>query len=547
MSHDETRTAILAALELPITPVIALHGRWGTGKTHLWLYISCMSYSSIDAIKSAVFGAILSHHSKGSRYASGAFKALVALANSKLPEGFKINPSLSDIQAFLPPIKKMLPANPIIALDDIERVAAHVSIHELLGFVSFLATEIGARVLLILNRDELKDRLLAWEELRDKVISTEIALKISTDECISIGLGEMPSEHLAIFKDCIRRIEITNIRTIQHVRRMYDTLGAPRLVPAERWPLLIPSIALLTSIHKRAIPSMEMKDVVHSSEILYRSDKDIPPEKVEVKRILSQFNLGSVDDFELRVLIPFLQDGHLNKKALIDYMSLVDRRQRSMDADALLRAAWQRHQWDASDAGSSVLSMLRQLVDSVDVIDQRAATLMADMATEKGEHALSASIVDSWIGKNEASIRDAAKTQSRILFLFLDGVHPRIRAAFERMRADAFPMPTLREAIKALGSDDWSGPAIELVKGTTSEQFEAIMRTPDPSLLEEIFNIYKKLMIDPSRDNGFSESSLNFLKACRAVVTQDADSRLAEIIFREFAKLRLTERLKPLA
>ncbi|MES9851446.1 MAG: P-loop NTPase fold protein [Candidatus Thiodiazotropha sp. L084R] len=76
MSHDATKGAILSALNTPNTPVIALTGDWGCGKTYLWkeviakelneknlftpIYVSTTGISSIDELKTTCSARMLS-------------------------------------------------------------------------------------------------------------------------------------------------------------------------------------------------------------------------------------------------------------------------------------------------------------------------------------------------------------------------------------------------------------------------------------------------------------------------------------------------------
>nr|WP_249309165.1 P-loop NTPase fold protein [Ralstonia insidiosa] len=130
--------------------VIALSGKWGTGKTHLWnevkdesgdekvkkaLYVSLFGQSSIDQVKSKLIeSAIPAVASHGGAFDS--LKQIFRVGVKAASEHYKALAALNDLNLLF-----MAPAvlrNSVIVLDDIERKHDKhdkLGIDEVLGFI----------------------------------------------------------------------------------------------------------------------------------------------------------------------------------------------------------------------------------------------------------------------------------------------------------------------------------------------------------------------------------------------------------------------------
>ncbi|GEP62094.1 hypothetical protein [Reyranella soli] len=169
--------------------VIALSGKWGTGKSYLWkevqgasadkkmkdaVYVSLFGLARIADLKFKVVQEVLPKLKAGGtltdtltkRYA-GAKKVLQ-----------RIFPSLSALDELELIAAPWLLKDRCIVIDDIERKHQNLSIDEILGFIDDCVQNHGCRILLILNSDQLEDKKL-WEPLREKVIDQDIPRRSS--------------------------------------------------------------------------------------------------------------------------------------------------------------------------------------------------------------------------------------------------------------------------------------------------------------------------------------------------------------------------------
>ncbi|MEY9524199.1 hypothetical protein ABIF70_005340 [Bradyrhizobium japonicum] len=186
MSLQETKDHLIQLLADPDNKVIALSGKWGTGKSHLWrevqaasadettkgaLYVSLFGLSDIDQLKRKLIESVVPVAESHPGLWDGAKRAMNS--GIKVLESFhKGFGAISDLSLLLAPA--ML-RDKMIVIDDIERKHEKLSVDEVLGFIDQYSQQYGSRFVLILNSDQLAQRPV-WDTLREKVIDQEIRL-----------------------------------------------------------------------------------------------------------------------------------------------------------------------------------------------------------------------------------------------------------------------------------------------------------------------------------------------------------------------------------
>ncbi|NRD53254.1 MULTISPECIES: P-loop NTPase fold protein [Corallococcus] len=563
MSFEKTKSALISALALRDTPVIALHGPWGSGKTHLWmgvsaslenegkatpLYVSCMAYGSSAALKSAIITILLSRSSSLAKHGEKIFNLAVRLVNTKLPEELQFSTSLSDIQALLPTIRNFLPTNTLLVLDDIER-AVEIDIRELLGFVGFLTNQLQIRVMLILNKSKLGEKQEAWEQLREKIISIEISLEPTPADCVSIGIGELPKAHLNVFSDRAHRLGVTNIRALQHMRRTYDALKTTQPLNDEHWTQLIPSIVLLTAIHLNAIENGPTIEQAITPFFIFGKKK--PTEQEEnASKMLGDYNLGTPDIFETKILVPYLRTGHLDGQAFAAYATEIHRRNRSQAAGAKVKEFALRYKWDGGSSVDDLLTLFESLRQFLDVLNESYISQLADIVVQLGAPERADSFVKSWVEHNMASISTMPMDEYFFDSYSLDfhKIHPFIQAAYQK-RYDALHSPlSLKHAIEYLAAhNSWANRHSTPIVNSTQSEIDELVCGPDFELRERAFRFFAPYVRGGVHGGSFHPAAERFIEACRKVTTNEPASRLASIIQREFQELGAAGKLnKPI-
>ncbi len=546
MSIPQTKTALIAALQLPETPVVALHGPWGSGKTYLWreiekefggkntLYISCMAYGSVVALKSATIAALLSRKSEAAKYGETAFGLIVGYINTKLPEELRLNASLSDLQAFLPTLKSAVAGKTLLVFDDIER-ATELNIHELLGFISFLVDQLGIQILLILNKEKLGGRLDAWEQLREKIISMEIALDIDAEDCVAIGLGQMPKEHFALFSDRIKRLKITNIRALQHMKRIYNALSIENLLDDSHWPQLIPSLVLHVALHLGVIDNVSaVEQALNKQGLLGYDKKDLTEDEQKARDLLADYDVGTPDDFENEILLPYLRTGYLDTKSIADYVSEIALRRQRRDAEIMFDDFMYKYYWDATTSPSGLLALIEQVRSRLSVLNAEHATKLAKLANELERPDLANAIVADWIELHKSWL--SALEMNESFFDFPDEfevLHPTIQNAYKVRYQQLYPPLSLHESVEyILTNSSWESRQIRPFENASQDEFEELIRTAAPRQLARVLRFLARTA---GRPGVFKAPSDRFAAACRAILEKEPDSRLSSIIKRAFS------------
>lgn len=177
MSLINAKKQMLELLSDRDIKVIALSGKWGTGKTHLWgevvkesddenvkgaLYVSLFGLSGIDQMKRKLIESVAPGAQAHPRIWEAAKQAVTS--GIKVLEGFhKGFGALGDLNLLL--LAPLMLRERVIVIDDIERKHDKLGIDEILGFIDEYTQRNNARFVLILNNNQLAKREV-WETLR---------------------------------------------------------------------------------------------------------------------------------------------------------------------------------------------------------------------------------------------------------------------------------------------------------------------------------------------------------------------------------------------
>lgn len=155
---------------------VLLSGKWGSGKTHFIKQFKEKNKSSYKFIHISLFGL----KSKEDIHKQVIFK-LFGLENDNLTKATDfigkfikgilnkyagVNIALSDIPIDVA-LKRESNQKVIFIFDDLERIDTGLS--EVLGYINVLVEELGQRIILLANEDEIKDRLF-YDTFKEKTI-----------------------------------------------------------------------------------------------------------------------------------------------------------------------------------------------------------------------------------------------------------------------------------------------------------------------------------------------------------------------------------------
>jgi len=559
MSMQETKNQLMRLLEDKDNKVLALSGKWGTGKTHMWrqvkegssdeavknaLYVSLFGLAQMGQIKLKIVQSALPLDNKKSWSAAantavgGAKKILVSLH-----QGFS---ALDELALLAVPA---LLKNKVIVLDDIERKHPDLSIDEVLGFIDEFTQLHGARFVIVLNSDQLKDKEV-WSILREKVVDQELRLDTTSSEAMDVALGLSPSPFGPEIRKAVEVCRVTNIRVLRKIiKATNQVLGSHKELPAEILARTVPSIALLSAIHFRGIEDgPDFGYVLRSGQPMLdlQDDAEEPEKSLQRKHaawdlMLSELGIIVSDDFEL-VLVEFLQSGYSMWGVLDAIIQRYLAEQEVQSARAELRGFHDRIIWDHRLSDADLLVQANALLAKVEFLDASSvSTLARDVASLAGGADLSERIINQWV---ENAPDDFCPNPDHE-FYFQGDFHPKIQRLLEDRGQQAQAQVSVLDACMYLFEHNGWGARQEMALQSASvEDFESTIRAIEPQELRRFMRKMLDLCVHRTAYlTHFGSAMDRFAEACRKIVAGDPESRLAQLIVSLFKSFKIEHEL----
>ena len=568
MSLSKTKERLVRLLGQNDNSVIALSGKWGTGKTHLWvdvkdasddekvqkaLYVSLFGLSSVDQVKRKLIESAI----PGVESHGGVFDGIKSLFNAGVTaasEHYKAMAALKDLNVLL--MAPVVLRDKLIVIDDIERKHAKLGIDEVLGFIDDYSKQFRVRFVLVLNDDQLStdgDQAKLWATFREKVIDEEIRLSTSPEEAFSIAIKLTPSKYAQALERAIAVCGLTNIRIVGKVVKTANQILTGRDLDQAILARVVPSIVLFSAIHYRGIPDgpdfQFALNVANPDWMHFDRDKNTEPTEQEKREdrwrlFLQELGVHGCDEFE-KVLVEFLESGLFDAdrvQAIIDrYVAETQALQaRQAARDFLNRALWDHR---ASDA--DLLAEAGQFPASAELLDPYVATQLFDTLSElPGGQTLGQAIVDAWIAAFEAGVHHDVEDDNP----FNNPIHPDIKAAFDNAKARVQASATVVDAcIDIIDNSGWGTLQELAMKRATSADFDAAIRGMDIDTLRRFMRRMIEMRLQRATyDAHFGTATQHFIDACRAISNDSKSPRLAALIKKLFARTALAVELTPL-
>jgi hypothetical protein len=567
MSMKHTKGNLERLLADKDIKVMALSGKWGTGKSEMWkklryasmdpeiknaLYVSLFGVTSITELKLKLVQAaapLLDKKGPGMDALKSIFKAAKQFGLSYFKAGSAINEiTLLSVPAFV--------REKFIVIDDIERKHDKLSIDEVLGFIDDFTQNYRCRMLLILNADKLADKTI-WEKIREKVIDEELRLDTTMSEAFDIAIQLSPSKFSKNIKPAVEACGVTNIRIICKVIRVVNKILADRMpLPDDTLNRIIPSTVLLSAIHYNGIENGPTMDyfLAHGSSI-YRSNPlrrhkryadETEDDKLHARWDLLFQRLGIVctDEYE-KLVSDYLNSGLLDRSA-VD--AIIDRYcNDSHLAGVQMRASafLQSLRWDPELTLEDVLAAARNLLTDISCLDCYTVTLLHDRLLKfEGGRMIAEQMVSSWIDKLKAKAMEPGADSMQFVLDNWNGrhLHPSIVTAFKDSHGYVEKSKTLCEVCLYLAKENAWGITEEAVmqSATVDDFMQTILSLRGEQL--KMF-LLKNMDIYVNHNvyvKSFGSAPTHFLEACRRIRTERAGTRweiLIEELFQDSKKL----------
>lgn len=449
MSLAKTKKQLIQLLAQSDISVIALSGKWGTGKTHLWndvkaeskddivnnaLYVSLFGLSRLDHVKRKIIeGAIPGVESHGGLFdgLKNMFKTGISAASAH----YKALAAINDLNILL--MAPVVLRKKLIVIDDIERKHEKLGIDEVLGFIDEYTQQHDSRFVIVLNDDQLStkdDQKKLWATFREKVIDQEIKLSTTAEEAFRIAIELSPSNYSNAIKQASITCSLTNIRIIIKVIKVANQILAGHDLDEAIQARVIPSIVLFSAIHYRGMEDgpdfkfalnignlkreSSIKDIIESSSSEDKQDK----QEESWRMLMQELGIHGCDEFE-KHLVEFLESGLFEAesiKAVIDrYVAETEEMKARETAHNFLK----RVSWDHRVDEVQLVTEAAALPKSAGLLDPFLATELHSVLKNLPEgEAIGEAIIDGWI----AAFKESSPSNVDDENPFNNPLHPKI-------------------------------------------------------------------------------------------------------------------------
>lgn len=256
MSIETIKSVITNFLESETPEVMAIKGKWGTGKTYSWnkflneakannkislkrySYVSLFGVNSLDSLKYAIFEERHSTIPKSGIWffiANGLGKTF-SFIDDKIPIAGSILKFLkiktlfihvvSWVSMFFARVNISLIAHSItfaslgkmiICIDDLERLGKGLELKDVLGLVSLLKEQRNCKVVLLLNEGE--EGLGDYAKYCEKVVDIELVFAPTAKENVDIAFDGKNDDAIQVIKESAIKLNIKNIRVLKQIER----------------------------------------------------------------------------------------------------------------------------------------------------------------------------------------------------------------------------------------------------------------------------------------------------------------------------------------
>lgn len=567
MSLSKTKARLVRLLGQAENSVIALSGKWGTGKTHLWsevkdvsddekikkaLYVSLFGLSSVDQVKRKLIESVIpSVESHG-----GVFDGIKSLFNAGVTvasQHYKAMAALKDLNVLL--MAPVVLRDKLIVIDDIERKHAKLGIDEVLGFIDEYSKQFRVRFVLVLNDDQLStdgDQAKLWATFREKVIDEEVRLSTSPEEAFSIALKLTPSKYAQALGQAIAVCGLTNIRIVAKVVKTANQILISRDLDQAIQSRVVPSIVLFSAIHYRGIqdgPDFQFALNVGNPDWMdFGRDKNAQPTEQEKREdrwrlLMQELGVYGCGEFE-KVLVDFLESGLFDADRV---QAIIDRfvpETQALQATQAARDFLKRAFWDHRVSDADLLAEASQFSACAEYLDPYVTTQLFDTLSELTDgQAFGQAIVDVWIAAFEAGDHHDVEDDNP----FNNPIHPDIKAALDAAKARAQASATVVDAcIDIIDNSGWGTLQEVALKRATAADFDAAIRSMDIDTLRRFMRRMIEMRLKRATyDAHFGTATQHFVDACRAISNDPNSPRLAALIKKLFARTALAVELTP--
>jgi len=338
--------------------VFAVKGEWGVGKTFFWKEFS-KNLSPELAPNGSHYGSAFGAEDIGQLTSLLASDVLLrdstdkikSLSKKTLSIGRRWSPLISfshlgNTQPLNKFVESKLLKDSLVCIDDLER--SRIPMDDILGLVSRLTEELGSKVVLLFNEDEIQNASKStFVRYREKAIDSEFTFNPTVEENLQlVWKGAPPPDVLELFE----LLECSNIRVMMRVdwiRNLVTELLAG--IPKALLDRTLRNATVLACIHYIANIDFSAKDAFRRNpfdripELELEGEPEAGEENEERKRFVILDRL-SYRPFDLDLLtLKILHNGYANKDDFKEQISAELSNQSNSEALARLEEIWRKY------------------------------------------------------------------------------------------------------------------------------------------------------------------------------------------------------------
>ena len=564
MSLEETKQHLIQLLDDADNKVIALSGKWGTGKSHLWREVKAASMNPAvaGAVYVSLFGmadmnqvklkAVQSAIPKSEDHPAALEKLRTAFKGArKVLEAVHKGFAAIDELALL--VVPSVLSDKVIVLDDIERKHDKLSIEEVLGLIDEFTQQHGSRFVIILNDDQLARRDV-WDTLREKVIDQEVRLLTTPEEAFGIAIRLTPSAYADWIKRAVMVCGLNNIRIIRKVIKAANRILGGRTLDETVLARVVPSIVLLAAINFKGIedgPDFQfvLATGYGTDWTEFLADRSKEPDEEDKRKgkwrlLLKELGINGCDEFEA-LIVDFLESGQYEVNAVSMIVERYTKEADTMRAREQANEFLKRLFWDHRLSETELVEQAKGLIAVAKHLDPYVATeIQLALVPLPGGQEVGETIVHGWLDWFRSQEHEEINDENP----FGKPLHYDIKVAFDAINANAQAKATVFEVCKHIAEHSGWGTRQEIaMKAATAADFEATIRSLDVDDLR----YFMRRMLEMRRqrqnyDPHFGSATELFVEACRNIANAPGPSRIGSLVKRLFDDARMSAELAPL-
>lgn len=548
VSITKTKDQLKAIVENRDNKVVALSGAWGTGKSHLWKDIQIAS--SCDEVRDALYASLFGVSDLATLKVKLAEQVLskkenIGRVGDLLKHMSKLRPFMKRLVSNYDAWEEMaLLASPVIlknrfiVIDDIERKGASLSIDHILGFIDEYVQQHGARFLIIMNTDQLKDSEV-WETLREKVVDYEVRLKTTPEEAFEVANSLCASKYRELVGEAVKACNVVNIRIVNKIVRAINLIfDGHEGLPDDILCRMIPSTVLIAATHYKGIkdgPTMEfvlsppkLNLYVNSPHKTTHIETSEDKQKVKWRALMDAIGVIRPDKYE-ELVADFFSSGLFDRSHLDAILARyrLDEEKARFDSDLI--KFYEKASWDVLATDASLIQEAESLCSRISFASARVATgLCEELSMLDGGEDISERVISGWIDAKKDDLSELVDGNH-----FDEKVHPRIVEYAKRAVAeDERAFGIVDACLSMQKNSGYSARHENALNFRGVEDYECFIRNATPEERKVVFYQFRQMYLNrPGAYLGFSPAITAFFEACQKIASEPP-SRLQKIVIR---------------